>query len=366
MVDIPDFGDIPDQINGAPDGEIKINTSEIFNQPLNSTAYDTFIKTGDILSNGKETISIEEFNESLRGDLAKNPPQPPDFKRVMSFMFENTGDADLDLIQNTIEDDFRGSEAFTEAESLNTNIDNTRNAPPDPNSEEDFNKQRANSPNIDEKMSEVEEQIKEDVKSGKKTTAGKWVKTSLLLGFSALGVFSLYNLIKAHQNEMNGCWLINVNGDKCKIDKLTCDSAAKKAGNQICRECDLSKSSKDECFNPCKIENKIKNPVGFCCDEQMTGCTKNCSTQCAPDCNSGEGCVNCNCQIYSCPSNFSMRCVSVSFWDAALDICEDIFGYPILLFNTGIEGIKKVLIIGGIVIGVFAILYLLIQIFKKK
>ena len=88
---------------------------------------------------------------------------------------------------------------------------------------------------LDEKLDKLQKDL-EDLKKGKTPESGggkfmKIVKGAFWVALSAGiigGVISIYDVIKKHQQALNGCWVTLQNGTRYKIKDLTCDSNARK------------------------------------------------------------------------------------------------------------------------------------------
>ena len=274
------------------------------------------------------------------------------------------------------ETEYKQSEGFKQRENLNTseklgddiekNNDLSNEVDPD---------------NLSEKEEEVIEKLKEakadlieseekpggaDEKGEGKTWgdslkdgAEKLTKLALL-AFTAAQVAQL---IKKHQKEMNGCWIVNSQtGDKCKISYLQCGDDADTtnaceftitdgSGGSVVPVCNTPKSFTDIC--KCgKSKNKYCLDPKICLDDKAIGAKKSttCSVTlknicqldkeakndtCPAGCDGGTG------HLPPLTGNLHYKCVKVSFWSAAADWTE----------NTVTDLAKKVIDTGGNILG---------------
>ena len=225
----------------------------------------------------------------------------------------------------------------------------------EPVSAQDFEDLVKKNKALEEQVKELKDRAKEDGKTGKKTNVGKWIKRAI----TVIGIASIYEAIKRHQEEMNGCWLVNLSGTdgyKCKVSTLICDSDNLKG--TMCTGSDLSgcgtKSNPEQCFEVGKTCVEY-NPNSQTCKTKLAQCTSgNCSTYC-------------DCTKIQCPENHMLKCVNVSFWGAA----EDFFQQPFDFASSTLKKIFSVLlwVLLGIVVLVvifFLVKFIINHVRKKR
>ena len=166
-----------------------------------------------------------------------------------------------------------------------------------------------------------------------------------------MGVLELYKYVKEHQNKVNGCWLVDIKtGNKCKVGSLTCNSAYK--NNDICTATDMK---------GCNIEEatcKNKKPNSGVCFKQGELCmefsNKKC-TKCLTECNTGEGCKNCSCDIVPCPPGKQLHCINMNWIEALSDYVDK----PIDAASKILINVIKMILLG---LGIIIILYIVLSV----
>ncbi len=219
------------------------------------------------------------------------------------------------------------------------------------------------------KIDRINKQLEEAKKSGNKPVEkGKWVKTTLQVGLVALTAGTLYELINQHRVAMNGCWLVNSQtGDKCKVQKLTCQSESKIDKNV----CPANGVSFGTCNDICSGED-ITCIEGSCveCNPKSEDGTQTCKTR-VPECDGGGGecSTYCNCNLVGCPTGYTLQCVNADFWGAAEDFVEEPFDWSAGVVTKIVDILKKVIYVCLIVLGIFLLIKFilwLISVYKKK
>ena len=231
----------------------------------------------------------------------------------------------------------------------------------DPVSAEEFEEQVKKNKALEKRVKELEDKTKEDAKKGKKSEVGKWIKRAI----GVVGIAALYGMIKQHQDEMNGCWLVSTkgtDGSKCKVKILTCSSDERNAGDP----CPLptpgcgTKDKPESCFTPDTCIKYKPLPSG-----SPPGTKQECAAK-LPQCTSGKCSPYCDCSKVQCPPDHILQCVQVSFWGAA----EDFFQKPFDFAGGMAKKIFFILlwVLGGIllVVGISFLIKFIVKAVKKK
>jgi hypothetical protein len=208
------------------------------------------------------------------------------------------------------------------------------------------------------------EELQKDIDDKKDSTIGKWVKRGLL----GAGIYTVYSLIKAHQNAMNGCWLYNtVDGSKCKISELTCNPDCRNTttnGDLLCSSCqDLKKCSANQ-LNRCMIggivDTKKTNPV--CTDDsKTTDCKSTDGNNMCASClsNDSGSCASvCETENFNLASGYIVQCQDVDFWTAAGDAAQQ----PIKFATDFLQQILTIFKYTAIGIAILIAIYLVFQV----
>lgn len=234
----------------------------------------------------------------------------------------------------------------------------------EPSSLEDFQKQLDTNTTLGKdtnaKIDKLNKQLEEAKKTGNKPVEkGKWVKTTLQLGLVGLTVGTLYELINQHKAEMNGCWLINnQTGDKCKVQKLTCQQESKINENV----CPANGVSFGTCKDVCSGED-ITCIEGACveCNPKDENGMQTCKTR-VPECigGGGECSTYCNSNLVGCPTGYTLQCVNADFWGAAEDFTEEPFKWSGGLVTKIIDIFVKVIYVCLIILGIFLLIKFLL------
>jgi hypothetical protein len=159
---------------------------------------------------------------------------------------------------------------------------------------------------------------------------GKWVVSNLgkvVVGLTAAGLaIFIYYQVRKHQNELNGCWAVDKNGNKKKVLKYTCNQGDK---------------------------NNTKQPASVACKCTIAQerCTNNGTGSCA------ECCATSECQ----DPNISLACNSANFSQSGADLVGEV---PAAIAEAG-EGItRNILKIIGMIILIIVAIFVLFFAFK--
>lgn len=209
---------------------------------------------------------------------------------------------------------------------------------------EEFNEMVEKNPSVKKAMVELEKKAKEAEKSGKEVETGEWKKTklaakALVFAFATGGV---YGLIKQHQNDMNGCWLVKTSdGSKCKIRKLTCNPDER---TNLCE-------SDYPCVNICTKNQGTCFGVDACtkCKEDESGVQICAET--LKECNSGSGCNKCSSDSIVCPDGYFLQCSDVDFLGSMGDFMQQPFEWGADILSKIINVLKIILYIALGIIG---------------
>ncbi len=266
------------------------------------------------LSKGTEKIDIKKIKKKMSGEFTKEGVYTYDLKRIL----EEMKVPDIDSPQNSAKIDSiqRGYEnsanykLLTETRRLQMNAEKLSKQLGEVKSESEY-KEKYDKLSKESKAKIDELQKKLDEKS--KSTVGTWLKRAA----SIYGAISVYEAVKQHQKEINGCWLINtVSGnqeDKCKVSRLTCPGANKTSQNfRNCGECHTD--CKGAYFDPCLKDNSIqtKQPSS---NDICSNCT------CTSDCtDTSINCMNCVVTKFNIPAGYTLYCKNVDFFGSLVDL----------------------------------------------
>lgn len=335
---------------------------------------ETDAKTGDrYIVRGDIKLSLIDMKINLEGDI--DSKSPPDLQKVFE-VFSDDIDFDSDdfkEINSTQIDQFEKSPGMADVNDLDTSTSEGKSAaddaggnPVDDPSGKDIqdkmnelkNKNKARFDELQEKF----DKLKEDAKNGKKKTWGQWTKDKLTdltkLAAMGLGSYAFYEMVKEHQDSMNGCWLIETStGNKCKIPQLTCNADARKAGTPCvpCTDCANN-------FNPCAgVKCKTADDdspfpgsgCSNCCNaadgttpEDCLSDAPSCTDDCDPMCSSSK--------YRNIPQGYGMKCVNVDWWGALADGIGDLGGDT----DSLLKKILQWLLIGlAIIVGIIILVY---------
>lgn len=328
------------------------------------------------LERGEFKVSLTDMKKYLDGDIGSE--RPPDLQKVFEVF---SGDIDYNSesfkeMNKTKIEQYENSPGMADANDVDASATDGKSAA------EDAGGNPVDDPsgnNIQERMNELEaknkarfdelqkkfDKLKEDVKNGKKKTWGEWtkdkIKDAASLAAMGLGSYAFYEMVKEHQDAMNGCWLIETStGNKCKITQLTCDADARKAGTDClpCQDCVTNKTS----FNPCpgvecKDKEAAKSPFpGTKCDNCCSAKDGTTTQACLPDVPScSDGCdAMCSSKYPNIPQGYSMKCVNVDWWGALADGVGGLGGD----IDSLLKKILQWLLIGlAIIVGIVILVY---------
>ena len=226
----------------------------------------------------------------------------------------------------------------------------TKSVGGEPKTPEEFNKIIEENKSLKEAVKKMKNEATEASKTGKvEVTKGEWTKTKIALKvlLAAIATGTLYELIKSHQNAMNGCWLVNISdGSKCKVLRLTCNKD--------------EKTSSDPCQSNYKCKNICTKKDGTCFGEDA--CIK-CSDvdatgvqTCAEtlkECDEGSSCDKCSCDSIGCPDGYFLQCVDIDFLGATEDFIQQPIKWTSNIVTKIIYALKIILYIALGMIGVF-------------
>jgi hypothetical protein len=322
---------------------------------------------------GEFKVSLTEMKINFDGDI--DSKRPPDLQKVFE-VFSGDIDYDSDNFQEmnkTKIEQFEKSPGMADVNGVDTSTsegkstaDDAGGNPVDDPSGNDIQErmnelQKRNKARFD-KLQEKFDKLKEDANNGKKTW-GEWTKDTIKdaakLAAMGLGSYAFYEMVKEHQDAMNGCWLIETStGNKCKITQLTCDADAGKAGTSCvpCTDCVTNQTT----FNPCTgVKCKNMDDSSFPGSECKNCCNANDGTttqKCLPDVPScTDGCdPMCSSKYRNIPQGYSMKCVNVDWWGAVADGVGGLGGDV----DSLLKKILQWLLIGlAIIVGIVILVY---------
>jgi len=312
---------------------------------------DYSLDDGELKYKG-ETIDMGDFSRDLaNGDLGK----------IMTDLGADLGDTEVSKFvsdyesaynkQPGIEDikDVGDTEAHgSDVEQKVGDVQNTDDL------DEALKKNKELSDDFKKKIDELKKKAEEDAKTGKKSSVGKWVKRLLYAGLAVAGIGEIINLIKQHEAEMNGCWLVEKSsGTKCKVGMLTCNSDARKYGTQCGSISGCGKNKDEACFTntTCvKYNPPPSKGVPQTCKTTLTQCTD------------GDCSEYCDVTKISVPEGYFLTCVNVNFWGAASDLFEEPFNFGSNILGSITKILKYALYIGLLLLGLY-VLYKLVTFF---
>lgn len=310
--------------------------------------------------NGKEINFKEAREASLKGDILKSMD-------AMGAPEEILNDTEVKQYAKEYKATWEEQTSIKSINELEKDLENgkktTEKAGGEPTSEEDFKDKLEKNPELQEELQKKVDELKEKIKNAGEDghKAGKWAKTKTALKIAALGVglAGVYKLIKQHQKEINGCWLVNIaTGNKCKVYSLTCDQNENERGSgDFCptrnvspgKTCGYDKN--EACFIP-----------GVSCIEYKSA--KTCKTT-LQQCKSGKCSQYCDCSVIGCPSGYILQCCNADFWTSAGDLFEKPFDFGNDILDKILKILKTVLYIFLILIFLYVLLKLVLYLFKS-
>lgn len=234
-----------------------------------------FEETGAKLDNGAREIPLSRITEDLRlGDI--------------SSFFQDLGGPEFRVsseLRTTFEDyvktlpDSVATSEINDIRSVSSKFDNL----PTPSSQSELDELVSQNKELKSQLKDIQGKIDDMNASGKKS--GSNVKWAV---FTLVGGFTLYEIIKHHQDQMSGCWQVHKDSSgavvKCKVLPYSCSSDTNNP--QLCSSFDKPTTS-----------------TGDYCAEKNGNCSK-----------------FCDCSQVACTPDTTYRCVDASFWDAMADI----------------------------------------------
>jgi hypothetical protein len=237
------------------------------------------------------------------------------------------------------------------------------------------------------------EKYKETIKG-----LGKFLKVAAYIGFGAWAITSVVDLVKEHQNAMNGCWLMKLNatpGDsedaaKRKIRPLTCDPDNRKASDMqyanYITDWTKTKDLDGNLFNPMlNIDISFQTPPpkqgeipGEYYEDSCPSssqCCKNYSNCVVPcrvlqDADDSGICRDCKSSKFNVKQGWTLFCGKFTFADAFYDLTGKTLDQIEGLLDKIINVLKTVgiiiLCIFGIFILVKIIMYIISNVGKKS
>lgn len=337
--------------------------------------------TVEIDSNGKKTIvrdkgggstvrtDVKDLQKYINGDVNSKINIEPDIKNALNALTDvDFNSADIKNLDNQYRAQFRQNPGVSDVNTLQNTLKQNdllkKIFSRDPKNINEFNNMLSESkdPNAI-KLKKLVDDFQKSCKEKPDEEVGRWQKIKDKGKIAALAVAGIgfYTAIKDHQDQMNGCWLVNIkSGEKCKVQPLTCDDGARNAvSNSACAIC-TNWSSQSICFNLCNGTQCDKNKDIICttpsnCCNTTPPTTPPTPIDCLPTepdtskCDSDGMCSNlCNSSSYNnIPSGWSLVCSNVSWWGAATDLIGDLPGDITSILQ---KILKWGLMIGGIII----------------
>lgn len=160
---------------------------------------------------------------------------------------------------------------------------------------------------IDEKGREIATDTNKNV--------GVWVSRAFTSDVTPTNIF---RALSRHRTNINGCWIVWPWGERCLLQKLTCNGNTTPCVNQMGREIprinNCGYSGRDPCFE-CLIWNEDGS-----CGTPLTQCTggNSCGEQCAND------------RIEMPSDEVNLQCVNANFWGAIQDFFDYTLPVPVI------------------------------------
>ena len=321
---------------------------------LASAVRDPTIPVDDVVNGinnaAKEVgLSLPETNlNELRSQVASNP-----VRNITESVDRTASD------QQKYESDSSLSTNSPEVKALDAAYDNPNTDPATKAANaQAINEALANDPTIKDlqsKLNEVSEKVPQKTWMDYLEKAGAWTVKGLAL---LIGGTLTYELLKAYQNELKGCWQAKSDGKtvtKIKIQSLTCDSCCSSTG-------DYQPSPDTRC-------DPAHPPSGAPCTCQPTPCMSGpsvdctCGNTCTGETNPGLCSTWCSngARILSGEGNttYSYACNNPSLTDTIADIASNVDDVISNLISGAAGFLQSLLKWGGyILLAVAAILLL--------
>lgn len=382
--------------------ELYAKMKEIFPKSKNWSAgafkdlkvnYDESTKETTITNKNGDKMTTRELAKKANGDFSVDPPVGPDIGGYFEFL--TSGDFDktdplFEKVENAQTTNFNNNPLEKVQDRM---ASSKKNAAAIAGGDDTLKDPKT--------IDKYNEDITEKKKEGSNwDTAKSWLKW---IG-AAAGAYVAYEAIKQHQNECNGCWIVNSKtGDKCKIIHLSCDPANIDPGanGSVCPICTDVLGGTAGKSNPSANNFGSSSSVSVCAqlswapglasNIQDSGSTKalltlpipsgytnnypggeansdgncpytNASTTTSLPCGGPNSCTGvtgpcddttCNSSTYTLPPNCILRCVNMTLLEALDDMLPGIL--PDAPSNILNSIIKYLLYALGIILGVYLI-----------
>lgn len=266
---------------GGESGEIKVFNGDT---PLNLEEAANQMNNFGNLEGGLREMGLSD--EVLNQDVIKN------FSKRYKVAWDNLqGNKDISIVKTT--------------EEIGQNLADELGDPQNPDELENALNKSNFKENFLKESESVVDRMKRNIKEGKKTTVGKWIKRGLAFGTGVAIISEIFFQIKQHQHAINGCWLVNKKtGSKCKVKSLSCGTSGGNNNNLYCLPNTCGHSG--ACF-----------PTNTCIKYNGNRCMTRLGK-----CNSGTCGRYCDNKYLSVPRGHKLVCVHVNFWGSASDMIE--------------------------------------------
>jgi|APFre7841882793_1041355.scaffolds.fasta_scaffold02422_2 hypothetical protein len=357
--------------------------------------YDESTKETTITNKNGDKMTTSELAKKANGDFSVDPSVGPDIGGYFEFLtsgdFDKT-DPRFEKVENAQTTNFNNNPLKKVQDRMALS---KKNAAAIAGGDDTLNDPKTREKTIDKYNEDITEKKKE---GSNWDTAKSWLKW---IGATAGGVL-IYDEIKQHQNECNGCWIVNSKtGDKCKIMDLSCDPANVDPGanGSVCPICtDVLGGSNGQSNSSANNFGVSGNTCpslswapGFASNIQDNNSTKalltlpipsgytnnypggeadgngnclytNASTTTSLPCGGKQSCTGvtgpcddttCNSSTYTLPPNCILKCVNMTLLEALDDMLPGIL--PDAPNNILSSIIKYLLYALGIILGVYLI-----------
>ena len=182
--------------------------------------YDKTTNETTITNKNGETMTTSDLAKKANGDFSVDPPVGPDIEGYFKFLAPddfNPDDSTFKTVEEAQTRNFNNNPLKQVQDRMATSKKNAAAIAGGDDTLKD--------PSTIEKYKE--DQIEKTKEGSYWDTAKSWLKWA----GAAAGLYVTYEVIKQHQNECNGCWIVNSKtGAKCKIIDLSCGDAKKDPG----------------------------------------------------------------------------------------------------------------------------------------
>lgn len=230
---------------------------------------------------------------------------------------------------------------------------------------------------MQKEIDDLQKKLEDDQKNGKNDSfCSGWKGGTKCLALGLTGVFSLAWLFKQvgdHACEMSGCWLVDSQGNKCKVSAMSCNDQS--GSGNVCTANTIVAGAdfKNACIQYTPNCTATGSPAPFgqpdpCC---ATGPAGTLPTSCSGgNCGimgSSNNCSQyCDCKKVKCPSGYNLTCVNASFWDAWNDLglpnpfagLSGIFSEIIKIIVYVVLGLLLLVSLGFAIKGLFSLIRL--------